>query len=246
MPPTNLDCENLTHLFHQAIHCNGGPWPSANNRQPANSLRRDYLQRTSPAGQQWTKCRWKDIFLAALSRCHRVTPWKPGSPLSAFPAVFSCIRLKVTLESSIVIPNRILKVFVVIFWIKTIHPTNSSWALSREPLKFRLNFRNGSRGTSTRGEGICHEGRQRKSILAQCAHHRAQPVALIARILLCGAHCTALFCFWPRSSFYSGNSGARLVFSFFKYRIWYRSMKRFYKSVKGYAGIAEQIGQRKV
>ena len=116
-------------------------------------------------------------------------------------------------------PNRILKVFVVIFWIKTIHPTNSSWALSREPLKFRLNFRNGSRGTSTRGEGICHEGRQRKSILAQCAHHRAQPVALIARILLCGAHCTALFCFWPRSSFYSGNSGAGLVFSFFKYRI---------------------------
>ena len=154
MPPTNLDCENLTHLFHQAIHCNGGPWPSANNRQPANSLRRDYLQRTSPAGQQWTKCRWKDIFLAALSRCHRVTPWKPGSPLSAFPAVFSCIRLKVTLESSIVIPNRILKVFVVIFWIKTIHPTNSSWALSREPLKFRLNFRNGPRGTSTRERNL--------------------------------------------------------------------------------------------
>ena len=154
MPPTNLDCENLTHLFHQAIHCNGGPWPSANNRQPANSLRRDYLQRTSPAGQQWTKCRWKDIFLAGLSRCHRVTPWKPGSPLSAFPAVFSCIRLKVTLESSIVIPNRILKVFVVIFWIKTIHPTNSSWALSREPLKFRLNFRNGSRGTSTRERNL--------------------------------------------------------------------------------------------
>ena len=76
------------------------------------------------------------------------------SPLSAFPAVFSCIRLKVTLESSIVIPNRILKVFVVIFWIKTIHPTNSSWALSREPLKFRLNFRNGPRGTSTRERNL--------------------------------------------------------------------------------------------
>ena len=109
-----------------------------------------------------------------------------------------------------------LIIFIFGSWASIQNGASSSWALSREPLKFRLNFRNGSPGTSTRGEEFVTKVVKGNQFWHN-AHTAPTAVALIAQILLC----SALMCFSKASSyrcasFYSGNSAARLV-------IWWKS-----------------------
>ena len=73
-------------------------------------------------------------------------------------------------------------------WASIQNGASSSWALSREPLKFRLNFRNGSPGTSTRGEEFVTKvvkGNQfwHNARTAHCSNC-TNPAVLCAHVLL--------------------------------------------------------------